>query len=210
MTSNLSARGETFEPGGRLNHIAPAKPRAGHLVREMPGDAAAGGAPPRYRCTNDRVTPRGHQVDRRRCFPSSVDVASAPDVLGEWMAPESSAGHPWSPMGRPGRVCAKNAPRVLRPAAEPPPAYPKAPFGTRGDYRALVDIPRSVRYGPQALVAQGIEHRFPNVDRSTAPSGLPAETHITSAAIAANSLDLSSMGRAIDRKHEADFRPSDP
>jgi hypothetical protein len=71
-------------------------------------------AHPRYRCTNHRVTPREHQVDHRRHSPSSGEVKSAPDALGERIAPEISAGHPRSPPGTPGPVC----PKMLRTSSD--------------------------------------------------------------------------------------------
>jgi len=59
------------------------KPRAGHPVREVPGDAAAGGAPRGTGGTNHCVNPREHQVVHQRRFSSSKAATSAPDVLGE-------------------------------------------------------------------------------------------------------------------------------
>ena len=69
------------------------------------------------------------------------DLAEVRDQVDQRWAPVVTSGHAE-------RACTKFAPRVLRPAAEPPPADPMAPFGTPWDARALVGIPRSVRYGP--------------------------------------------------------------
>src|SRR4051812_21636699 len=78
--------------GSEMRVTLRGKPRAGHLVREVPGDAAAGRAPRGTGGTNHRLTPHEHQVVRQRHLASSEVTTSAPDVLGERIAPDITAG----------------------------------------------------------------------------------------------------------------------
>jgi hypothetical protein len=110
----------------------PGTPRAGHLVREAPGDAARGSALPRG--TGARTVAWTIPKVKSCSFPR-MHVADAPRVLGEWLAPDVSGGDaPHRPAGR--SQTANNC------SGRPPPAATR-PLGTGRDWAAR---PRTREY----------------------------------------------------------------
>ena len=111
----------------------PGTPRAGHLVREAPGDAARGSALPRG--TGARTVAWTIPKVKSCSFPR-MHVADAPRVLGEWLAPDVSGGHARTAR-QAGRKRRTTAPDVLHQRRH----GPWAPDGTGRHARAPVSIP---------------------------------------------------------------------